>query len=320
MLWKKLNPKESGNKQEARQADWLWRRVRHAQDSAVLERESNHPEIAQARELGELTDAVRYELEQSTQDERDAHDSFAIVHGRLMQAIEESQMPAQQGNATVASQALQQSKDSHDRHFFLQGIFRHGPVLQWLTTFALIAVVGIGAHQAGRAGAGRVLPVQSLVDQYDASLKSPAPFELIADNTQDPKTISKQWSRHLGMKVHVPAPKRTGVKLLGANRHLLWDRPVAQTHFLKDNVRVALYQVNEARCGLNGLDEVNVGGKVFLTGNHGAYRVVAWRADDNVMTMVSPLAMSESLKLAKAMRDSNDEQKYAELVDYRPVE
>jgi anti-sigma factor RsiW len=174
--------------------------------------------------------------------------------------------------------------------------------VQFALAMMMLFAVGIGGHQWGKMSSGEVLPVQSIIDDFDAGLRDPSPFEIATDNPAETAT----WlTRKLGIKVRLPAPHRAGVKLLGARGHQLYGRPVAQTHYLKDGTRVVLNQIHAPRYGLSGLTEVTSGGQTFFVKDCGAYRLVVWRADDNIMALVSPLAMREALLLGDAMRDTS---------------
>jgi hypothetical protein len=188
----------------------------------------------------------------------------------------------------------------------LLGIFRWGQgsralIAQCALVLMLMLAAG-GGHYLGYHRATTALPVQSIIDDYNAGLQNALPYEFVAD---DPATAALWLSRKLGIKVHLPTPAQAGVKLLGARRHHLHGHPVAQTHYLKNHTHVALYQIHAPRYGLSGLDEVEMKGHLYYIKSSGQCRIVVWRVDDNVMAMVSPLAMHESLLLAQAMRDSS---------------
>lgn len=269
----------------AQEAEALWQRIREPEEYSAL----NDPFGASTHALGDISDGVRESLAQEAQQIAPAAAAtFTFTHAKLMQAIE-------------ASTPLRRKPSPWHLTRWLGMEWAIPTARSFILATLLLLGVGMGGHQLGTRHAARVLPVQKLVDDFDAGLRSPAPFQLVAD---DPKTTESWLSQNLGMKVRLPAPKRAGVKLLGARTHHLEDRPVAQTHYLKGNVRVALYQMRAPRYGLPDLDEVQVHGRLYYTKDCGPYRAIVWRAGDNVMTMVSPLAMRESLLLASDMRDN----------------
>jgi anti-sigma factor RsiW len=223
--------------------------------------------------------------------EQAAQASFTPVHERLMDAIAAS-------------------RDSSVRKpgkFGWPAIFRmeaRGRTLLAHCALAFIVVFAAasGGHYVGYHRNTTALPVQSIIDDYHAGLRNPLPYEFVAD---DPATAAAWLSRQLGMKVHLPSPKQAGIKLLGARHHRLHGHPVAQTHYLKNGTHVALYQIHAPRYGLGDLDEVEIKGHLYYIKNSGLCNMVIWRVDDNVMAMVSPFAMRESLLLAQAMRTNS---------------
>lgn len=269
----------------AQQAEALWQRVREPEEYSAL----SDPFGAKTHALGEVSDTVREALAvEAMQMAPAAAVSFTFTHTRLMQAIEASAPPRRKALRLSVVKWL-------GFEWAVPG------VRSFALAISLLIAVGVGGHQLGTRHAAHVLPVQKLVDDFDAGMRSAAPFELVADDS----TTTESWlSQSLGMKVHLPTPQRAGVRLLGARRHHLEDRPVAQAHYMKGNVRVALYQMRAPRYGLPELDEVQVHGRLYFTKDCGPYRAIVWRAGDNLMTMVSPLAMRDSLLLASAMRDN----------------
>lgn len=291
MLWMKHTKGNRGDEASSRRdrraqdAAMLWQRIREPEDYNALSDSSG----ASTQTLGDISDAVRDALATEAEALAPATArSFQVTHGRLMEAIAAS-APARPARTYRMAGAS----------WWGAAWFR--PVARNLALAAVLIAAVMGGHRLGEVHSARAMPVQKLVDDFDEGLKSPAPFELVADNS---KTTETWLSQSLGMRVRLPAPQSAGVKLLGARRHHLADRPVAQTHYLKGNVRVALYQMHAPRMGLNDMDEVQVNGRSFFWKNCGPYRAIVWRAGDNIMTLVSPLAMRESLDLASAMRES----------------
>jgi anti-sigma factor RsiW len=240
---------------------------------------------------------------------QEANFAFAPIHARLMDAIEASQRgPSRTQNAERESGNSNSALRAHRSAFEWLWSSRRLPALRLMLATLVLLAVGLGGRQLGHWHTARALPVQLLVDDFDAGLRSSIPVELVADN---PQAASKWLSRKLGVQVRLPALNRAGIKLLGARRHHIAGHPVAQTHYLKDGVRVALYQVHAPHYGLSGLNEVEFNGCLFFIRNFGNYHAVIWRSDDNLMALVTPLARHEALQLAAAMRASTTASNYA---------
>lgn len=291
-------------------------------------------------ELVDVSQAVRESLNDASlqaEQEIDSRRAFAAIHARLMDAIAASRDAAPVSKA-ISSPTARAATEAHlapQKISLSVGAHMNGeagpnderrheaarrsssgatsrmwpgrllwPDAKWRVGLALLlaSAVGFGGHALGRARAGRELPVQSLADDFDAGLHSSTPFEFVADDSQNERVASQRLSRQMGLPVRLRLARQSGVRLLGARRHSLWNRPGVQTHYIKNGVQVALYQIREPRCSLNDLDETEIDGRLYLTGVRGAYRIVAWRAGDNVMTLVSPLAMKDALHLARDLR------------------
>lgn len=299
VLWKKIDKEPKRNAAERGQDNWLWERVKG------LPHNSGTAANADTQALGEISDAVQaaYAADEDKLG-HDAAQSFSPIHNKLMEAIEASQSPAPAPSfraedifAPVSSQRRLLARRART------------PQFQWALGLCLVAAVAGGSHELGRFRAvsdTANLPVQSLVDDFDEGLRSPSPFDFVAYRPEDNQHAAAWLSQSVGAKVQLPAPTRAGVRLLGARRHTIEDRPVAQTHYSKDGVPIALYQVRAPAYGLAGMNEVRIGSHVFMTSNRGNYRVVAWRAGEVIMTMVSPLGMERSLQLADALRNNQD--------------
>ncbi len=295
-------------------------------------------ECAETSPLLEISGAVRHDFDDSDAQApkiEAARAAFAPVHAQLMNAIERDVATDRAATDQVANNSACRRTDS--RHFqsllcvigWRSFDWRLGR--KWAAPATALLLTAIGGHSLGlyrasqnewsqravadeessllnadgvRNHATRVLPVQSLVDEFDSSLRRSAPLEFVADERESPQSAAWRLQKQLGVSLRLPLKPQKGVKLLGALRQKSWHRPGVQARYIKNGVRVAVYQMREPACGMGNLREVEWQGQLFMTGDRGAYRVVAWRADDDVMTLVSPLAMQphDSLLLAQQMR------------------
>lgn len=297
-----------------RDDELLWQLIREPQ--SVRDESDELREMAQISEI--VRDVVNDPYEQA-QLAKNASASFAPVHDLLMNAIERD--VCVQSDVAAQKNAFKTPRFSWRQSFrVLDGRTRWN----WAAAAAVLCATTIGAHSLGfyratqnlpqnasflaKKAPPRILPVQSLVDDFDSGLRRDTPFEFVADERETPQIAARRLETQLGVLIHLPLKPRSGAKLLGARRHQTWNRPGVQAHYEKNGVRVAVYQMREPSCSLGDLDEVELNGRLFLMGKRGAYRVVAWRAGDDVMTMVSPLAMQprESLLLADDMRHTDD--------------
>jgi len=302
-------------------ANAVWHVVRGSGANSVAGRsrpDRGVPQLSGARQvsimaehnlngLNEISGAVRSLLaEEETECAPEARAAFAPVHSRLMNAIDQSrryEMPVlTPGVDELASTGLDTAPVR--RRFRLSLPWpRYRQTWAAAMVLALIFVAGLGGHQIARQGTADVFPVQCLADDFDAGLKSPTPYEFVS---HDPEATAQWLSAQLGMPVRLPSPERAGVKLVGARRHVLRGRPVAQTHYIKDGQRVALYQVLAPKYGFSGLNEVRGNGRRhFFYKDCGGYRVVLWRSGENVMAIVTPVAIHEALQLATAIRENS---------------
>jgi hypothetical protein len=225
-------------------------------------------------------------------------ESFASVHTRLMEAID----------ADVSSRAAKAQQQST---FFLPvATFLHSCTRSYssATSYGLVAclliVVGVGGHHFGKQHTAQALPIESIVQDFDENLHSPAPLDFLSQDGGDEKPAARWLSTQVGHPVALPAPSRTGTRLVGVRHHTLAGHAVAQAHYLKNGVRVALYEIRDPKAGVSGLETTHVHGHTFLASQRGAYHVVVWRKGDDIMTMVSPLSREPSLRLAAALRDA----------------
>jgi anti-sigma factor RsiW len=263
-------------------------------------------------EVAALSEAVQQALkDESAREIQEAREAFTLTHAHLMNRISEDTLSHEAPDALPAfspvkpwpwekSRLKQQRVSAIEKHL---SRFRK-PVLRWAVAGVLICGAGVSGHYMGQMNPTHELPVQSLINDFDSGLKSPTPLEFIAQKSDDAHAAAGWLSSHIGISVHVPSVSEAGAELIGARRSLLGSNPVSQTHYLKNGVRVALYQVREPRYSMGGFEEVQLDGRIFMTKKSGDYRVVAWRSGENVLTMVSPLELHESLTLAQAMRTS----------------
>lgn len=317
---------------EARDAESLWRFI-HAPKNVRLaqatdeDRRKEDVQDREVRELSEVSQLLRVAQDDPAEKARlemGAQEAFQATHKRLMQAIENDADARREKSSSGV-----QARFSWFAPPFTSRNFRWS----WAPVAAVLMMTALSSHSIGyyhalRTLSGpsaasdtaktnpvvaapsslRLLPVQSLVNAFDDSLRNATPLEFVADQSESPQTIGRKLKKQLGVAMHLPIKPRSGAKLLGVQRHFGWNRPGVQAHYVKNGVRVAVYQFREPNCGLGDLNEVEWNGHLFMTGSRGAYRVVAWRSGEDVMTMVSPLAMREheSLLLAEDMRQPND--------------
>lgn len=260
--------------------------------------ESLLPESNLVHEILQLDEAVDSAVTHA------ASASFGEIHGQLMDTIAQdvkrrAALPMPESGSLAAWLSAQiKFLDSLQR-----GLRPH--LVQFALAAFLLVGVGMGGHYVGRKQGAQALPIQSFVDDFDEGMKSEMPLDFISADTDDATSASRWLSQHTGVKIKLPTPRKSGARILGARQKTLWNRPVAQAHYVKNGVRVGLYQVREPRCGLSGLEETSIGGRTFMTAKRGAYHVVVWRKGDDIMTMVSPLAKHQALRLAAAMRDDD---------------
>lgn len=240
--------------------------------------------------------------------------AFVPMHARLMERIADDTAATFVGAAPLPTPR---------RWPWNNAAMQRKPISPWrrMALGAAMASLLVGstwsAHEMGRQRSPHDLKLQPFVDDFDMGLKSPAPFEFTAydasGNTAEAVRVAHEaahWlSARAGIPIAVPPARAPGLTLIGARHSFLGERPVAQAHYLQSGVRVGLYQVRDAGVGLGSLDPVKIGQRTYLTANRGPYRVVAWRSGEDVLALVSPLAMRESLQVAQQLRNANSEQK-----------
>lgn len=227
-----------------------------------------------------------------------ARESFAPLHQQLMDAIERDeilratpQVGSTPGAALVA---------------WWENFSRRLAPTRWALAALLFLAIGLGGHRLGRLQGAPTLPIDTFVSDFDSGIKSEMPLDFVSANEQDASSAAAWLSRSTGQNVKLPSPKKSGTHILGARHREIWtNHTVAQAHFIRNGVRLALFQVHAPRCGVSGLEEKSVGGRTFLIAQRGAYHVVVWRKGDNIVTLVSPLARPQSLLLAAAMRQDD---------------
>jgi hypothetical protein len=232
-----------------------------------------------------------------------AQDAFSSVHSRLMNAIEEDMARTAPAWRNWALK-LWKKFDQLSQSTFLFSRSASLATARYAVMIVLFFAVGLTGHRIGSLQGAQALPVQLLVDDFDLCLKSATPLEYVATDSNNAKPVAHWLSAQVGHKVLLPAPTRSGTRILGARHHELWGHSVAQAHYIKDGVRVALYQIHEPRAGLKGLQETEVNGRTYLATRRGNYHVVVWRKGDDIVTMVSPLKKVASLRLAAALREA----------------
>jgi anti-sigma factor RsiW len=275
------------------------------EDNGGCESEAAQPLVlpaAYAPETGAVRAVIAADAEEHSAVTLAARDSFGAIHTQLMETID----------ADVAARQRQAGRDleKSTSAFFLANWmsgFSHlsTHVARYAVAALLFIAVGVGGHQYGMQQSAQILPIESIVQDFDDNLKSPAPLDFISQNGVDEKPAAKWLSTQVGHRISLPAPTRTGTRLVGVRRHELDGRAVAQAHYLKNGVRVALYQIRDPRAGLNGMETTSYRGRTFLASQHGAYHVVVWRKGEDIVTMVSPLSREPSLRLAAALREAS---------------
>lgn len=286
---------KNNNMAPCSEGQYLWQRIRESEEYVPM----HDPAGAETLELGEVSDTVAACLAWEDKAVGQAADgAFSTSHRQLMNAIASSHNSAPAMEAAPTPATVRPLK-------LRRPLWARAPwtlVLQRTLAAAMLMVsMAAAGHAVGHRGA-RILPVESLIDDFDASLRSPAPFDLVADN---PRSTSDWLAHRTGMRVTLPAGLHAGVKLVGARGHVLWGRTVAQTQYLKNDTRFALYQIRAPRSGLPALEEVKLNGRTFFVHNRGGYHAIIWRSDENVMAVVSPLATREAMLLADAIRNDN---------------
>ncbi len=235
---------------------------------------------------------------------RAASESFGEIHSQLMSVIEQDVQHRANSKNSSRTPFKAWLSAQMDLLTSLQRGMR--PHLAQLGVAAFLLVgVGMGGHQLGRSQGAQALPIQNFVDDFDEGLRSEMPLDFVSLDESDASSAARWLSTRTGQKVKLPTPAKSGARILGARQKAIWSHPVAQAHYIKNGVRVALYQVHEPRCGVSGLEETSVGGHTFMTAKRGAYHVVVWRKGDDIVTMVSSLAPHQALRLAAAMRDDD---------------
>lgn len=296
IFWAKVRPdflKNAGDAAQVAHAEKLLR------DGAFGADDASEKEIENAALL-EVSTSVRaaYTEPRVLAREADAAlHAFSPFHAALMENIEADAARRRQSGARVLA-ARFGSRGARPKFSW-----KMAPLKLALASM-IFGAAAFGGHFIGVQNAPRELPVQSLVDDFDHNLQSATPLDYVSDDSQTPAQSAQLISDNVGLKVDAP-PRHEGVKLLGARRHSLWNRPGVQAHYLKNGVPFTLYKIREPRCALDGLGEVQVNGRTYLQGQRGQYHVVVWRAGEEVMAMISPLAPQPSLALARSMREGD---------------
>ena len=296
IFWAKVCPDFLQNENDAAQFAQAEKLLRDGAFGAADAREDALENAGLLEVSGALRDAYAEPRVLARENDEALH-AFAPLHAALMENIENDDARRRKADARVL--APQRS---------LRGT---RPKLSWKMAPLKLALASLlfgaaafGGHFVGQSNASRELPVQSMVDDFDNNMQSGAPLEFVSDDSQTPVQSAQLISDDIGVKVDAP-PRHKGVRLLGARRHSLWNRPGVQAHYLKNGVPFTLYKIREPRCALDGLGEVQVNGRTYLQGQRGHYHVVVWRSGEDVMTMISPLASRPSLELARSMREDS---------------
>lgn len=239
------------------------------------------------RALCDLADDCCEALEPNPEAELAIHASFSAVHGSLMEAISASR-----------SGAAAPPQGRRPWHWTPALILQRQNAPRYALAVVLFLAAGVGGHQIGRR-AVPVVPVATFVADFDASQSAPEPLELVGSNT---KATASWLKDSTGIRVHLPSEKDTGMRLLGARHSTLNGTLVALAHYEMKGVRVVLYQLYAPRFALEGLNENVIGGRSYFTQDYGHNHVVAWRSGDNVLAVVSPLPVTQTIRVAVRMR------------------
>lgn len=283
------NPLGPEEQREQREAEALWAQIRGEQKTGSLEN---------ASEISEITEAVRDSLTQrDMQSALEATNCFNATHERLMQTIVASRPIADTAAfAPVRSMPKWQSW----LHNLEMGFGRLGPI-----RYAAVPLMLVGAIFYGRQTAqieSPYLPLATMVADYDKQIRLNA--EAFDIQGEDPKAISAALSPQLGMQVRLPEAEKFGARLLGVRKMEYDGVPTVEAHFQEGGTRMAFVQAKAPQRSLRWVTEARIGGRLYLIREVGVYKVIAWRADDSVLAVVSPLDEVKSLRIAERIRDS----------------
>lgn len=279
---------------------------------AAARREPSDAPVPEMRPLVELSEAVR-----DANDTIDvfvlpeARDCFSNTHGRLMQAIAASRpLPGDLAPPEESRSGFRGLKAFQSLHFavpaltispekwrvFGSPLLLHGSALTACILFGIV----LGRHSAHQEAP--FLPVTDIVADFDRRVDN-AELEL-GEDTSDMATLAAGLSDKVGLKVKLPKAERVGAQLVGVRATEYDGVPTIEANFVKDGNKMVFFQAKAPQRSLRFVQEKRLGDKVFMIRDLGKYRVVAWRNDESVLAVVSPLNTDDSLMLASAMRDS----------------
>ena len=290
-------------------ATQLWHRIREPRmEARADERELELPQ------LSAISLSVRELIVEEEARNHEDGGAFDAIHQKLMDEIEASiPVVSPESVAPLNPKTRRKARFQTALHQWNEwcsavwrGSWSRCAPLRLSAAFLVLVSVGLGGQQWGRQRAvaeADQLPAQSLVDDYVSGLDT-HPLEIAARSSRQ----TAHWlSRRVGHHVHIPETRTIGARLLGARLHSVQGRASTQTHFLKNGVRLTLYQIHAPHSGLGELGEVQWNRQSFFTGQYGICRLVAWRRDDDIMALVSPLAMREALLMAGSMRENTSD-------------
>jgi hypothetical protein len=283
--------------------------------------------LGQDAELQEVSCLVReVQRQDDIRGAAAARDTFAPLHSRLMERI------AQDTAATFVAVApalespaiaLRRWPWNTDKLFARKRQERSRRMAYGMVFASLLVGASWSAHEIGRVRSLHELPMQAFINDYKKN-SGATPFDLpdskstaaTADASSETDKVARDAAKWIDETLpptsEAPSNPLAGLTLLNVRQATLGSRPVTETHYLHNGLRVALYQVRDVRAGLGSFDEVILGRRTYLTASRGRYRVIAWRVDEDIFTMVSPFSMPESLILAQRLRNATTSEAAAE--------
>ena len=275
-------------------------------------------------DLAALTNAVRQVLgARDAETTVEAHFAFEATHTRLMQAVAASQVLQVGGHALPAPDASVADKPI-DAPGSARSGWRSAAGSAWpprrlgaarprlWRTFArnalLVASLMVAA-MVGRASAYRevpFIPIGRMVEEYASRVKHHSESNDIV--MADARSAEAIFTRSAGMRVILPRPETTGVKLLGVRQGEIEGTAMVESQYLDGANRFAFIQAWGPRHAIRFATEKRLGNRVYMLRDCGEYHVVAWRADDTVLAVVTPLDWEPALALAERLRTSTASQ------------
>jgi hypothetical protein len=292
------HPLESEEVRQQQEAEALW---------AVVRGEGKSDSTPDLRATALISEAVRdVMVRRDMESSLEAAGSFHSTHERLMKAIAASR-PIEDAASIVRQDAAPVSAFAPLRAQPLRKL----PLSRLLSPrirgfrYAAFALLLVGAVFYGRHSAqleSPYFPMALMVADYDKQVRlKENSFDLRGNNT---RLLEAELSPQMGMQVRLPEPGKFGARLLGVRTTQYDGVPTVEAHFEQGGTRVAFVQARAPQRSLRWVTETRLNGRVYLLREVGVYRVVAWREDDSVLAVVSPLDQDQSLKVAERIRAS----------------